>query len=1013
MKLLTLIAAAVAAFAADMTKEPLPRDVEVARDQAYVPGGHPRQTLDVYWSRAGKPRPALIWVHGGAFVSGSKSDGISAVPLEWGYALVHINYRLSPDAPFPALVQDAKAAVRWVRANAGRYNIDPARIGIWGSSAGAYLVNFLGTSGDIKDFDVGPNLDQSSGVQCAVAFFGPTDFTRIAQQTPSFTSIDRSKPDAPEWRLLGGMLQEKAALAKQASPITHVSGDDPPFLIFHGDRDDLVPFGQSEIFHQALTKAGVNSTFIPVPGVAHQRMEIWKLHREKIRTFFAQHLGSRRVHDVNYRSELHGRDISIKVYTPPGYETNTQRYPVVYNLHGAGGDPARQWDRTQATLIDAMENKRVDPMIYVFANGLGDTMYADTFDGTRKAEQTIVKELIPFIDANWRTVAAKQGRAIDGFSMGGFGAMLYAFKYPDLFSSVVSYGGALVRFDPLAAGIKRDAFGSNREHFERYSPWNWLEKNADRIRNSVRIRMVIGDKDGLYSGNVSMRELLEQKRIPVDWVVVPGLAHCTKCLYEKAGLGGLRFIAAGLGPKPRRVPLVSWSARDREQRVAASSGIPALRVSDNGRFLVKADGKPFFWLGDTAWRLIEVLDREEVDKYFEDRASKGFTISLVHLLPWKITDTNAFQDKPFVADDMTKPNESYWRHVDYVVAQAAAKGMYLAALPAWAHVYVERENSPLRDSQTAYTYGKFLGGRYKDNSHLVWVLGGDVKPTREAVYDNLARGIEEGFGTDPLISLHPPSSVDSSGVFFHGRKWLDFNMVQSGHDVWRLNYEKIAADYARTPAKPTLEAEPNYEDHPIRHKYENGAFNAWHMRVKAYWSLFAGGFGYTYGGNGIWQMDKPKRVFQGTHARKTWDEALSLTGASQMKHVRALLESRPFLTRVPDQSLLSSAEGSRADRAQASRSADGSYAMIYLTTGDNVTVDLAKLSGSQVHAWWFNPRDGKLYDDNGRETPGPSLRTATKAQHTFDPPGEPGEDNDWVLVIDDASKQFREPGRNN
>ncbi|MCC6539872.1 MAG: DUF3237 family protein [Bryobacterales bacterium] len=279
MKLILFMLAAAVLRAENLTKEPLPAGARATRDLAYAaPSPHPRQKLDLYWfpGAVAVPRPLIVWIHGGAFRAGDKTEGISLAPLEWGYAMASLNYRLSGDAKFPAQIDDVKAALRWLREHASEYGIDPARIGVWGSSAGAHLASLAAVT---------------QPVQCVVDFFGPSDFLSISSQAvPPLSTIDRARPDAPEWQLLGGMLDEKRALAAEASPITHVSRDDPPFLIFHGDRDPLVPLAQSETFHAALRQAGVDSTFVPVPGAAHDRMAIWKLHRHHVREFFDRHL---------------------------------------------------------------------------------------------------------------------------------------------------------------------------------------------------------------------------------------------------------------------------------------------------------------------------------------------------------------------------------------------------------------------------------------------------------------------------------------------------------------------------------------------------------------------------------------------------------------------------------------------------------------------------------------------------------------------------------------------------
>lgn len=733
------------------------------------------------------------------------------------------------------------------------------------------------------------------------------------------------------------------------------------------------------------------------------------------------------IRDLTYHSKLNNQDIPIKVYTPPGYAQSKERYPVVYNLHGGGGSPERQWDRTRTTLTRAMEQKLVRPLIYVYVNGLGNTEFVNTADG-KLIERSIVAELLPFIDANYRTIAAKAGRAIDGFSMGGFGALSVALRHPELFSAVVSYGAALV----ITAQGKNYR---SPEHFAEHDPWSVVRAKQDAVRRGVRVRMVCGDSDGLYDSNVKFKALLDELKIPVDWVSVPGVAHCTQCLYEETGVASLKFIAESFAIAAQggslNVPAQRATVAARPAQVSGepapfrpSGKLPALKVSDNGRFLVTADGRPFFWLADTAWMLFPRLDRDEVDKYFEDRAAKQFSVVLAHILPWEHGGTNVYGEAAFIERDFTKPNEKYWRQADYIVDQAAAKALHLGLLPVWARNYIDRKNEPsLLDASSAYAYGKFLGKRYKNRAPIIWILGGDVAPKRHDVYDALAKGITDGAGGGDadkvLMSYHPPGGTyrppaTSSGEFYHDRPWLDFNLIQSGHEVWRFNYQAIAADYARTPTKPTAEGEPNYEDHPIRHDQKNGVFNDWHVRMKAYWSVFAGGFGFTYGGNGIWQMDKTgEPPLQATHAHLSWDKALDLPGATQLKYLRGLIEARPFLSRVPDDgTALSSPAGEQGERVQVTRGQDRSWAMYYVTSGQPLTPNLLDLKGPKINAWWFNPRDGQTYDNAGQPTAGPFGQfDNTVKKLVFDPPGRPGAGNDWVLVLDQASRAYPAPGR--
>lgn len=264
----------------------LPDGTKAHRDLEYVQGGHERQRLDLYVpERADKPLPVIVWVHGGAWLAGNKEGGGPALPfVRKGYAVASINYRLSQHAKFPAQIEDCKAAIRWLRANAKTYNVDPDHIGVWGASAGGHLVALLGTSGDVKELEGedGPT-GQSSRVQAVVDWFGPTDFTKMGGSHDS--------PDSPEAKLVGGPVQENKEKAERANPITYVSKDDPPFLILHGDKDPTVPFSQSELLEEALRKAGLDVTFRPVKGAGHGGREFSsEENRKLVEEFFDKHL---------------------------------------------------------------------------------------------------------------------------------------------------------------------------------------------------------------------------------------------------------------------------------------------------------------------------------------------------------------------------------------------------------------------------------------------------------------------------------------------------------------------------------------------------------------------------------------------------------------------------------------------------------------------------------------------------------------------------------------------------
>ena len=265
-----------------------PEGVRVYQDLAYVTDGHERQKLDLYVPDTGENLPLIIWIHGGAWRGGDKTHYMPIEYLKAGYAGASINYRLSQHAIFPAQIEDVKAAVRWLRANAETYRLDPNRFAAWGSSAGGHLVAMLGTAGDVKEFEVGENLEVSSRVQAVVDYFGPTDFLQMdAHRLPD--GLVHDVPDSPESQLVGGSIQEHQARVARANPVTYVSKGAPPFLIVHGDKDPLVPYQQSVLLNDALEKVGVSVTFYKVEGGGHGWFKDPKVP-ELAKAFLEQHL---------------------------------------------------------------------------------------------------------------------------------------------------------------------------------------------------------------------------------------------------------------------------------------------------------------------------------------------------------------------------------------------------------------------------------------------------------------------------------------------------------------------------------------------------------------------------------------------------------------------------------------------------------------------------------------------------------------------------------------------------
>lgn len=436
-----------------------------------------------------------------------------------------------------------------------------------------------------------------------------------------------------------------------------------------------------------------------------------------------------------------------------------------------------------------------------------------------------------------------------------------------------------------------------------------------------------------------------------------------------------------------------------------------LRVSDNRRYLQTADGKPFFWLGDTAWELFHRLNREEAEKYLRNRAEKGFTvIQAVALAELNgLHDPNPYGEIPLENDDPTKPRDAYFQHVDFVIDKAGELGLYIGLLPTWGDkVYRDRWGTgpEIFNQQNARAYGFWIGKRYKDRKNIIWILGGDRNPRNDndvAIWRAMAKGITEAVGgsDNALMTFHPqPTGIKDGGSakWFHEDKWLDFNMFQTGHCRENNVWDRIQVAYNMKPVKPVIDGEALYEDHPVCfNAVDLGTSSAYDIRKHAYLDVFAGAFGHTYGCHDIWQMYSPDRKpVNGPH--HYWYDALDLPGASQMKHLRELIESRPMFDRVPDQSIIDNARGNN-DRIQATRGKD--YIFVYTAQGMSFKVNPGKITGKELAATWYNPRNGETKDGG---------KFDNKAAREFTPPSA-GYGHDWVLILDDVSKRYPLPGK--
>lgn len=422
-----------------------------------------------------------------------------------------------------------------------------------------------------------------------------------------------------------------------------------------------------------------------------------------------------------------------------------------------------------------------------------------------------------------------------------------------------------------------------------------------------------------------------------------------------------------------------------------------LRVSDNQKYLCNGE-QPFFWLGDTAWMLFQQLDLEEAYVYLRNRKEKGYTVIqsvFVHSRPqggdggWKQ-----------IEKDVSDP--AYWDHCDKVIKIAEDLGLYMALLPAWGKVVA---SGTLNESNVEQ-YVEYLAGRYQNRPNIIWLVGGDVRgsvslETFWAEGRTLKRLMPE-----KLVGYHPFGRTSSS-LWFHEEEWLDFNMFQSGHrrydqaslGAWDDNAEKegffgednwkyVDRDHSYPVMKPTVDGEPSYEwVLQGLHDYSQPYWREWDVRRYAYWSVFQGAMGHTYGDAAIFQFYKNPRVIGGCGARYVWQDSVHHVGSEHMKHLKELMESVDYQSGRPAEELLLSGQKEKYHRISVFAGDGFLFAYDYL--GEAFTVSLKQFAGKKVAAYWFDPVSGVysyFADLTGKE----SAKVKPSSRFT--------EDNDWVLV---------------
>jgi len=434
-----------------------------------------------------------------------------------------------------------------------------------------------------------------------------------------------------------------------------------------------------------------------------------------------------------------------------------------------------------------------------------------------------------------------------------------------------------------------------------------------------------------------------------------------------------------------------------------------LKVSDVGPYLSHADGTPFFWLGDTGWLLPQRLDRDEAAYYLKRCGEAGYNVVQIQVIngipAFNLYGQMSMPDG-FDFSNINRPGVyGYWDHMDYIIDMAERNGIYIGMVCIWGGMV----KAGMMDEQQAVAYGTFLANRYKDKPNVIWIMGGDVQgDIRPEVWDSLARTIRS-IDKNHVMTYHPRGR-HTSAQWFADREWLDFHMFQSGHRRYNQrmgnkNYpiqegteedSWMYVDSTRVydPVRPVLDGEPSYEDIPQGlHGADEPRWSARDVRRYAYWSVFAGSCGHTYGHNSIMQFVRPgvNGAYFADGIAKPWYKALDDDGFNQMVHLKRLMLAFPYYERVPDRSVIRD-NGVRYERLIATRGKD--YLLVYNHTGRDMNVDLSKISGRKHRAWWMDAASGvvKYIGEVGKDM-------------RYKPDG----DADGVLIVIDVKSAYLTP----
>ena len=462
-----------------------------------------------------------------------------------------------------------------------------------------------------------------------------------------------------------------------------------------------------------------------------------------------------------------------------------------------------------------------------------------------------------------------------------------------------------------------------------------------------------------------------------------------------------------------------------------------LRISENRRYFVTADGKPFTWIADTNWTIPQRLKWDDVEYLMKKRKSQGFTVlQIVALDPERDMEMHSPSgEKALLNDDPDTPNERYFEYLDWILDKAESYGFYVLLLPVWGQLVVGSDWSGCTYEKTiteenAYRYGRWIGNRYREKNHILWCLGGDRQPIHDGVdYKNVWRRLAEGIAKgvldqdlkynqpddawkDVLMTYHACHEMQTGecstmSYWTDEEAWINFIMLQSGHGLTPKNYELVEKEYSRKKVMPVWDGEPAYEMMPTSWPItpETKMHGSWMTRKRAYWSLFSGAFGYTYGHASVWCCVSEQE--KSPISSQTWYEALQSEGSEQIRYLRQFSDSLQIMTARPAREILPQTEGEDVLdlHLQACTCLDERFACVYFPSGGGAVLNLGNVWNpeaprefdGEVCLWWYNPRDGKFYTHAGQRAEAAETAQAAGGKLSVSAP-DSGPEHDWVLI---------------